>query len=108
MLISSCAQKKDINDDIEARNLFRNSASNIIEFTEKIWNATDSTSVDSISSLFEKKMIEINFSFPPQTDLKITEQENDSLFYLLQKFTQIKKEKLQELSKTPTDSIPQD
>ncbi|MCH5234321.1 MAG: hypothetical protein J1E16_03435 [Muribaculaceae bacterium] len=92
----------------EARLLFSKSAELILETTSKINSVNDSLSVDSLINIYNKEITDINFSFPPETDLKLTEQENDSLFKLIESMHKIKAEKLKSLAFVPTDSIIQE
>lgn len=96
-------ERIDQNDD--ASLLFDESAQVIIEYTDKIRAAQDSLSVDSLSEAFEKRIIDINFSFPGDTDLKLSEQDNDSLYSLLQTYLNVKKEVYRNLAISPVDSL---
>lgn len=89
----------------EARILFSKSADLIKEYQQKLLQAKDSASLDSLSEQFEKKIIDINFSVSPETDLKLTEQENDSLYNLLSVIQNIKSNKLLEFSIIKKDTI---
>ena len=105
---SSCGSKENKERNSEADDLFNKSVQTIIESTLKIKNASDSIEVDSISEAFEKRIIEINFSVSAETDLKLNEQENDSLYKLLNNFRNLKEEKLRELSISHNDTIPEE
>lgn len=94
----SCNNTDNQEDNSEARKLFTLSAELINNVTAQYESTKDSTEIDSLGKFYEKKINEINFSFPPQTDLKLNEQENDSLYFLLQKMITVRKKKLQEFS----------
>ena len=98
----SCVKKENKEQNEDSQKLFEQSALLIKEFSEKIKTAQDSASVDSLSELFEKKLTQINFDFPAETDLKLSEQDNDSLFKLIRQYQNIKILKLSELEKTDT------
>lgn len=103
--LSAC-EKKTVNDKEEdARNLFVESETLMRETMHQYISSNDSLVIDSIENAYEKKITEINFSYPPQTDLKLTEQENDSLFKLIEEMRQVKKERLFELSHQMRDSL---
>ena len=102
--LGSCGKAEVGEEDKEVNFLFTKSSELIIEFRDKISNANDSLTIDSLSQLFERYITEINFSVDPYTDLKLSEQENDSIFSLLESFTKTKKEKLEILSEV-TDTI---
>lgn len=106
-LFSSCKKRDQSNNIEEARELFNNSVELIHETIEKINLSQDSLMVDSLQKDFEKRIVEINFSFPPETDLKLTEEENDSLFSLMKEMRQLTDKKLEDLSISIPDSIPE-
>ena len=88
-------KKEDSSENIdEARDLFNRSAQTIIYFISQIKQASDSLTIDSLNLAFEKNLIDINFSYPPQTDMKLTEHENDSLFKLMSDLKSISEKKL--------------
>lgn len=106
--VSSCAQKEDTEKNEVARELFSRSADLILDITRQIKLAPDSTSVDSLSEIYEKRITDINFDFPPQTDLKLNEIENDSLFHLINLMRKEITFRLQDLSVAQADTIPTD
>ena len=105
LFLLSCERNKNIDEGQDGRELFSRSAELYQEYGILISNSKDSLSIDSLMEKLEKTITDINFSVPPDTDLKLTEQENDSLFKLMESLIQIKKEKLIELSKIEKDSI---
>ena len=107
LIFISCTHKKEKTTDEPARRLFDKSAVLSVDFIKQIQFAKDSVEVDSIIERFEKKLTEINFSFPPETDYNLTEEENDSLFRLFQEINRVKEEKLKSLNLIPllADSI---
>ena len=105
LFLLSCERNKNIDEGQDGRELFSHSAELYQEYGILISNSKDSLSIDSLMEKLEKTITDINFSVPPDTDLKLTEQENDSLFKLMESLIQIKKEKLIELSKIEKDSI---
>lgn len=101
----SCHNKTLQDQREEARKLFEQSADLISQCIENVNNAKDSMEVSNVNEFFEKKITDINFSVPPKTDLKLSEQENDSLFKLLQIYKKTQIIKLKELSIIEIDSI---
>ena len=101
----SCGNKKESRRSGDADVLFTQSVNLLNQITQQLTFAKDSLSVDSLSDLFEKKIVEINFSVSPETDLNLTEQENDSLSKLYRKYLSIKSTKLIEFSITYNDSV---
>lgn len=105
LFLISCTKNEDKIKNEEARDLFRESAETIKEFTELISYAVKIDEIDSIQFIFEKKITDINFSFSPETDLKLTEQENDSLFKLLEEMKNVTQRKMKILTDTLNRSI---
>ena len=103
--LTSCEKKESNDNSEEARQLFSESADLILDITSKINSASDSTTIDSLSRLYEKRITDINFSYPAETDLKLTEQENDSLFKLIVSMKNVKSDKLQKLSISRLDTL---
>lgn len=105
VMMFACQHKDDKDSYIEARELFTKSAETITRYIKDIQSASDSTSVDSLYNALEKKLVDINFSFPPETDLKLNAQENDSLYFLLIKIKQEKQFKLEQLKILTPDTL---
>lgn len=105
VLFSSCGKKEHENKVEDGRILFSESAALIIKYTKDLQNVTDSASFDSLTASFEKKLVDLNYKFPPNTDLKLTEQENDSLFKLLQKYKDIRENKFKIKTREVSDSL---
>lgn len=81
--IVSCNQNKGNADRSNQRELFLQSVSLLENKIKQIGNAKDSTAVDSIYKSYEEELTALNFKFPPETDFKMTESENDTLINLL-------------------------
>lgn len=101
LFLGACSEKLEDKSEVEARQLFSDSAETIISFSKKIESSSDSMSVDSLSEVFEKRITELNFKYAPEIDYKLTEQENDSLYKLMVNFKDLTKRKLEELAEKP-------
>lgn len=97
VLFLSCSGKEEGGRGENVSILFEQSVRELLETTARIKNAKDTFEIDSISKSFEKRFTDINFSVPPETDFKLTEEENDSIFFLLKKMNETKKERLTQL-----------
>lgn len=104
-LFSSCAAKDSTENNEEARELFEHSSLLILEIKNKIGMASDSLHVDSLLQIFDKRIVEINFSKHPETDFKLTEEENDSLYKLIKELKLKSEEKYQEFAIQIPDTI---
>ena len=89
----SCRNNDNKNDHIMAEQLFLKSTRLIEVYTDSIRDVQDSMSFHRMRNEFDDKLAKINFQFPPDTDLKLTQEENDSLIRMLQKLIKVTKEK---------------
>ena len=97
LLMTSCAGNQEENRQDESQLLFQNSVDLISKFSENIKMAGDSLLVDSLKTEFDKQLADLNFNFPPNTDLKLTEQDNDSIYTLINNFRNESEKRLVEL-----------
>lgn len=104
-VFASCKQKEEKTGKEIPFQLFQESVLTLIEYGDKISLAKDSMEVDSLEELYEKRITDINFSFPPDTDLKLSPQENDSLYKLILDINRKKAHKLESLSVIFNDTI---
>lgn len=92
-----------------AGKLFEKSIKLLSIYTDSIHSASDSASVESLIHTYEYKINAVNFEFPPDTDLRLTEEENDSLIKMTDRLVCARKERLKALSEltntNKTDSI---
>lgn len=82
-IATSCRDAREDNSHVMARQLFTKSVNVIRIYTDSIRNVSDSASFKRMTEGFEESIVKVNFQFPPDTDLKMTEAENDSLINLL-------------------------
>lgn len=97
IILFSCKKKDNMVVENDHILLFSQSADLLKEFTTGISTASDSLTVDSLMLELDHRLANINFSFPALTDLKLTEQENDSLIKLMSVLKQAEVNKLKEL-----------
>lgn len=104
--LSSCVGKKNNSLPDESGELFKKSEQLIRLYIDSITTAKDSTGLINIISNFDSKITNLNYSFPPDTDLKMSEQENDSLIHLFRKLENAKQRQDSIImKKVPKDSL---
>lgn len=108
ILIPAC--RKEVNNDtnnIDSENLYFESKQLIIQFADSFLKAENLRQLDSLANCFEESLLKINNKYPPETDMGISEGENDTLFLLTKKLLLIKEKRHKELSANlqTTDSI---
>lgn len=79
LIFSSCASKNNSDDHDMAYHLFLKSVRMIDVYIDSIIQAPDSSALQQIFSNFNTKITTLNYEFPSDTDLELTEEENDSL-----------------------------
>lgn len=104
--LAGCRNSGSGHDHAMARRLFEKSASLILLYTDSLRNVADSASLKRMNEDFQDKITKINFEFPPETDLDLSQQENDSLVNLLDSLVAVRNEKIKRLIlANPSDSL---
>ncbi|MDE5976118.1 MAG: hypothetical protein K2M10_06605 [Muribaculaceae bacterium] len=90
LLFISCNtnDKKEVTDSSGL--LFQKSVDLINLYVDSIRNAKDSLQFQTIVRNFNWKITTLNYDFPPDTDLLLSEEENDSLIKLYKKLERVK------------------
>lgn len=107
-IIVSSGCKKEFSDNrkIDATNLYTKSLLLIQNYIDSLENSNDSVEVKRIAEKFDSKFTALNYEFPPETDLKMTEESNDSIQKMLLLLVETRKKKLRDLGHISADSIP--
>ncbi|MDE7160846.1 MAG: hypothetical protein K2O24_08410 [Muribaculaceae bacterium] len=82
LLLCACAEQQQDSLQPEARELFRESAAHIRAYTDSMSRAKDSVSWATLDRRFEERITRLNFKYPPDTDLHLSQGENDTLYIL--------------------------
>ena len=78
-LCISCGTEKEKKDHTNQRDLFNNSIQVIDKYKSKLSKSQNSTELDSLFSLFEEELGDLNMKYPAKTDFEMAEDENDTL-----------------------------
>lgn len=97
--ISGCSRQDKDEDREVAAEMFADSHNLITYYTDSLKNAKDSMTLERIESGLTEELVKVNFKYPADTDVILTEEENDSIFKMLSRFKKLYNEKLVELSK---------
>lgn len=92
ILLTGCKSPEQKAQSDEHKMLFDELAKTLKAYTDSITQAKDSTAYFRICDGLEDKMHEINFSHSPDTDLQLTEDMNDSLFHLTERYINAQRE----------------
>ncbi|MDE7345297.1 MAG: hypothetical protein K2N48_00975 [Muribaculaceae bacterium] len=112
--LSGCTQEKKSKDRGNATDMFERICKLTKEYTEKVEQAEDSASWAAACIDFEDRLDKISFSYPPDTDLLLTEGQNDTIHDLMQEYVKSRDGRIHEIlrpvveldSLTVTDSVP--
>lgn len=107
-----CGNGKKVKDRTEAHELFDAVTTLTKSYTSKIAAASDSAVWATLCEEYEDSLDKVNFSFPPDTDLMLTEGQNDTITTLIATYVRVRDERIHSLlhpvepsDSTPTDSI---
>lgn len=104
--MAGCGNSGEKYDHAVAQQLFQKSVRLIELYTDSMKNVSDSATYRRLRDSFDDKLSKVNFQFPADTDLHLTQEENDSLMRMLDKFVKMVNEKGKSLN--ATDSVPSD
>lgn len=86
----ACGPEKKVKDRTAAHSMFAKIVSLTKSYTSRLENAKDSAEWARLSSEYEDSLVKINFSYPPDTDLLLSEGQNDTIANLVQKYTAVR------------------
>ena len=105
----SCHRNNNEGNHEVARQLFMKSMYLTEEYIDSLEQAKDSAAVNRMVEDFNLKITTVNYEFPPDTDLDLSEEENDSLIRMFKRIDSTVDKKLKDFAgKSANDSIPAD
>lgn len=99
LLAGGCRHKDENNLDMEAKDLFENSIRLIKSYSDSISTAADTARIEYLANAFDNRMTALNFKYPADTDLSLSEEENDSLIKMISRIVELRQQRLKELDK---------
>lgn len=90
IISSSCKREEKDSLSDTSQMLFQKSEQLLRVYIDSIKNAKDSLALNNIIKNFDGKITNLNYDFPPDTDLGMSEEENDSLITLYKKLEKVK------------------
>lgn len=105
--IASCAQEKKNKDRSDAHDLFAHITSLTRSYINKIEAAEDSAAWARVSLEYEDSLDKVNFSYPADTDLLLSEGQNDTIVRLTRDYLRARDARLHKILHPviPTDTI---
>lgn len=105
IIISACKINKHEKDHEMSSQLFSKTVQLINHYTDSINNTQDSASLKRMKIQFNDKLAKVNFQFPADTDLGLTQEENDCIIHMLDRLVIIINRKDSIISSLPRDTI---
>lgn len=89
-----CSKENNGKDRSQATEMYERICSLTNEYTDKLKAAPDSADWADVCAEFEEKLDKISFSYPPDTDLLLTEGQNDTIHHLMQEYVRARGSRL--------------
>ena len=100
-LSAGCTPKPDMSGRENARLLYDASVKLIHVYLDSIANTPDSAAVATINNNFVEAVAKLNFKYPANTDLHMTEMENEILAKMTARFAGLSAKRLKDLKGHP-------
>ena len=98
LITAACSKEQTRERSDDCRFLYKESLKLIRSSQKAIENATDSMQADSLYLSFQTKLDSLNFIVGPNTDLELTEEENDTIFRNLMELKEAREAKMKNLA----------
>ena len=99
-----CTQEKNRKDRSQAEEMYGQICKLVKEYTDRLEVAPDSADWAEVCTEFEEKLDKISFSYPPDTDLLLTEGQNDTIHALMQDYVRVRGERIHGLMHPMTEA----
>lgn len=100
LLLTACGGEKTAPEVDDSEHLYASTLELINTYSDSISAASDSTEVYRLFAAFNSRLDSLNNSVAPNTDLKLSENQNDTIFMNLMVLTGLFNGKLQAMSGT--------
>lgn len=104
-IVTSCQEKQPTPQEQAVPGLFQGTVKLLTGYSDSLTKATDSATVYHLMSQLLDKMTRLNFEQPANTDLELSEDENDTIYKLTARMIKLRDDRLKILSK---DSLKRD
>lgn len=111
LTMAACKEKGDREAGAPADELYSKSLAILRTYTDSLASAHDSAAVAHIDKEVESRLTHLNYAYPPQTYLEISEGQNDTLTGLTLRFAHLRDSLLYRLAHPLVfrpDSLPAD
>lgn len=107
VLTYGCSKSNEQSSSDDASRMYNELKKLVISSTDSLKSASDSTSVATAVENYEKLLTKIIMHYPAQTDMRLSQGQQDTLAQLTEKFVSLHREKNHRLTLS-TDTLPSD
>lgn len=107
-VVVACSSENKLKDRSDARDMFCHITALTKSYISKVEAAQDSAAWAAVCLEFEDSLDKVNFRYPADTDLLLSEGQNDTICNLMQTYVKVRDERLKTLMSpvaVPTDSL---
>lgn len=98
VIITACRDNSEKSDSGDATHLYNEICRTTQLYTDSMLNASDSIMLNALLTRYEERIDRLNFEVRADTDFSLTEGENDTIFQLITRLTETRRQRLQYLS----------
>lgn len=108
--LTQCGSDKKPHDRDDADDMFSRICNLTDSYTDKVAAAEDSAAWARVCIEYEDSLNKISFSYPPDTDLLLTEGQNDTIDVMMREYVLTRDRRINEIRypETPADSLDVD
>ena len=101
--LASCRHEEDNSGKEETNKLYEGTLQLIRTYNDSLSYASDTLSVSTLFHNFNKSLEKLNFDVRPDTDLTLTEGQNDTLYMKICELRNLYDQKMKEAARTPVE-----
>jgi|GEM_PF-3083194 len=105
MLAAGCAKPTKGDDNRLRDDLYRHVCALTRTYADSMRVATDSATVSGLMERYSQRLSDINMKFPPATDMKLAEDQNDTIYMLTQQLVAARNKALMPPDTVAADTI---
>lgn len=90
MIVSSCQGNGNKNAVDSARSLYERSVKMLNQYSDSVKNAKDSATFERLIKQYESEITKLNYEYPADTQINMSEGENDTLTNLTLRYIAIR------------------
>lgn len=105
--ISSCSEQQQ-DDRSQPDELFARTVEIVKTYTDSLHSAPDTAAIARLTDSYEAAVTKLNLSYPPETDMRMTEGQQDSIWRYTRKFLEVKRSRIRHLVSHKCDTIEPD